>query len=241
MTRVSSTSKGACMILTTRQKSRKGFTLVELLVVISIIALLIAILLPSLAKARTASRGVHCLNNLRQVYMSMTMYGGEYKDYYPEGYNPQGGWPWAIGRYAGEHRTYAMHSGGTRSTPYIVMCPLQTLHDIRSSVVASDYIVNGWALGRTGGGLTARISYRIADVPSTSTFMLMTDGVDPSIWINRSYGIDLRDELTHAVKIGALHLGSSNMLFADGHAAPRRFPEGTSDVYYNTQNGRVSK
>lgn len=57
------------------QRVRTGFTLVELIVVISVVALLIAILLPSMKNARESARAAVCLSNMRQVGMSMLMYG----------------------------------------------------------------------------------------------------------------------------------------------------------------------
>lgn len=60
--------------------ARRAFTLVEVLVCIAVIALLLGLLLPSLAGARTTARGVHCQSNQRQLVTAWTLYAGDYRD-----------------------------------------------------------------------------------------------------------------------------------------------------------------
>lgn len=65
---------------------RQGFTLVELLVVVSLIVMLISILLPSLSRARELSRRAVCASNLRQQAMSFTVYATDSRGFIPFGY-----------------------------------------------------------------------------------------------------------------------------------------------------------
>src|SRR5262249_43910486 len=68
---------------------RRAFTLVELLVVIGIIAVLIAILMPALSKARESAMRTKCATQLREVVAGLTMYANDNKGYLPDhrGYN----------------------------------------------------------------------------------------------------------------------------------------------------------
>jgi prepilin-type N-terminal cleavage/methylation domain-containing protein/prepilin-type processing-associated H-X9-DG protein len=88
----------------TRGRPQTGFTLIELLVVIAIIAILAAMLLPALAKAKIRAKNLHCMNNLGQQMKATVMYTQDATDLFPPNPDQSSGTPgynWVNGNCSG--------------------------------------------------------------------------------------------------------------------------------------------
>src|SRR5580704_16924509 len=120
-------------------KSRWAFTLIELLVVIAIIAILAAMLLPVLSRAKESGKRISCLNNLCQLSLSAQMYVNDSQGYYPPR-SEIDRWP---------DKFYDNYGQNLK----LLLCPSETAdpdsNGSSSSNNAADaaprsYIINGW-------------------------------------------------------------------------------------------------
>lgn len=99
---------------------RKAFTLVELLVVIGIIALLVAILMPALSKARDQANSVKCMSNMRQIGQAYLMHAAEHRNHVPTAgliHSPYYAAPAGLGDVARNKYIYYSESGTERPLP----------------------------------------------------------------------------------------------------------------------------
>lgn len=106
----------------------RGFTLIEVLAAVAIVAILLSILLPALGAARDAGRSAVCLSNLRQGVLACLTYADEHRGIGPAIGEPYGAWPnWAL-----VVQTYAGVAGTTPgelySTRSVLVCPSIDAH-----------------------------------------------------------------------------------------------------------------
>lgn len=114
------------------RRGARGFTLVEVLVVLAVLALLVALLLPSLSQARAGARRIDCLSRQKQWAMAFRMYVDDHEERIPrEGYERLGGvtlnnWIQVRGKRIAGTTTDSEASGTTR-WPHTSACPARPI------------------------------------------------------------------------------------------------------------------
>src|SRR5690242_1124654 len=126
---------------------KRAFTLIELLVVIAIIAILAALLLPALSRAKETARRTECVSNLRQVNLAIRFYSDDCSDSLPVLPDPNP-YPNGVGAYYKQLvKGYLGLTGPASPNEKVFMCPADRLFGGLVGHAFTSYTFNGFEVG----------------------------------------------------------------------------------------------
>ena len=182
---------------------REGFTLIELLVVIAIIAILAAMLLPALSRAKGQAWTIACMNNMKQIGQAAYNYTIDYEDHLPVSAHQGNSWVSGLQPYIGATNVYRCPKDGNRNRLY-------------------SYAINDFLLPPTIPNPTNFC--KITCIPDTSATVFMLECADNFPVSSDHFHFSDPEEFDYspfafASQVAVFrHMNMANYLFVDGHA-----------------------